>query len=124
MKNVKDLKEKEIILCITEEECEAIAELLDREGFRWCDGDSYIESKVYDSVFDGNFAFNPYYGVWLTFTYTDNNYTIHKAKDFLPTSGHKTFTTDPTKQVLQEIIKEWHESKMEKSLINLIRERL
>lgn len=29
-----------------------------------------------------------------------------------------------TKQVLQEIIKEWHESKMEKSLINLIRERL
>ena len=31
MKNVKDLKEKEVILCITEEECEAIAELLDKE---------------------------------------------------------------------------------------------
>ena len=121
MKNVKDLKEKEVILCSTQEECKAIAELLDKEGFMWFDGGSYIEFKPWVSIYIGEFCFSPYTKKYCNLGYwVENGCTIHEAKDFLPTKE----TTDPTKQVLQEIIKEWHESKIEKSLINLIRERL
>lgn len=121
MKTVKDLKEKEVILCITQEECEAISELLHKSGFEWLSGSTYKEFKPWVCNYVGDFCFSPYSKEYCNLGYwVENGGIIHEAKDFLPTKE----TTDPTKQVLQEIINEWHESKMEKSLINLIRERL
>jgi len=127
MKNIKDLGEKEVIWCKTLDECEAIAELLDKEWLKWCGGVSYLEDKVWVNEDVSVFCFNPKKGNWCWLDYyEEHNYTIHHAKDFFP--PQKLYTPQEVKVItnalIDDIIKEYHESKFQKNLLHILRERL
>jgi len=123
MKQVKDLGEKEVILCTTPEECEAIAELLDKEGLKWGTGHTYLEKKYWEKLRIGHFCFYPKEGTFDSLSYfSEFNFIVHNAKDFFEESINKL--SEEIKQELQSIISEWHKSNMQKSLIEIIRERL
>ena len=129
MKKIKDLGEKEVILCTTLEECNAIGELLDKEGFMWDDGDSYIECKPWISLDIEQFCFYPHDGEWCWLNYyKEYDYTIHAAKDFFPESPQKLYTSQEVKVItnalLSDILSEWAEGKFQKGLNVIIRERL
>lgn len=123
MKQIKNLGEKEVILCKTIAECNAIAELLHNEGLMWCDGVSYLENKAWLSEDTNVFCFCPDKGEWCWLNYYEEyNYTIHKAKDFLQETTKQV--SNEVKEELQDILKEWAESKFQKGLNVIIRERL
>ena len=117
MKNIKDLGEKEVILCTTIEDCEAISQLLYFENLTWCSGKGYLEFKFFERWYNGNFCFYPHKGEYCDSDYYKNQYfTIHKAKEF--------YTPNEVKGELQDILKEWVEGKFQKGLNKIIRERL
>lgn len=119
MKQIKKLKENEVILCRTQEECEAIAELLHKEGQKWNDGKSYLESRPWEVHKSIYFYFHVLDNTFMDYQrMLPKNYTIHNAQDFLPPQQ------DPIKQAIIEMIKEWHDSKFQKPLINILRARL
>lgn len=118
MKNIKDLGEKEVILCVTLEECQAIAELLDKENELWLDGSGYKEYKPWETIYVGKFCFHPYLNEYSGLEYWESeNSIIHQAKDFLEKPNE-------IKEELQNILKEWTDSKFQKGLNVIIRERL
>jgi len=132
MKNIKDLGEKEVIWCVTLEECEAMAALLDKAGLRWCGGESYLEDKVWINEDISVFCFNPNKGEWCWLDYyEEHNYNIHTAKEFFAKDffpPQKYYTPQEvrviTNALIDDIIKEYHESNLQKPLINILRERM
>jgi hypothetical protein len=197
MKQIKDLREKDVILCTTQSECEAIAELLDTRN------NSYYwqQDKPYKDKYIGNFCYNVFNNTFAPlFYYESEGFTIHLAKDFIKQiskekdkfhldlsiqniwliidsdgqryyagrdkelaisiikrlnqcynakikqnninqlsinwNTHETWESpkwevfnfgekpSKVKQELKSIISEWHESKFQKQLIEIIRERL
>lgn len=128
MKNVKYLKENEVIWCKTKDECEAIAELLHKENFVWKNGVTYTKDKLWENQYIRNFCFRPRTGNWgVLELFQYKGHTIHEAKDFIA-SPEKLYTESEVKLIqmllLEDIIKDWHKSKFQKQLITIIRERL
>lgn len=83
MKQIKDLGEKEVILCETQKECEAITNLLDKEKYLTASGRDYKQFKDSWSGLLTSFGFCPFHGTFDEGSYFINkNYTIHHAKDF------------------------------------------
>lgn len=118
MKQIKDLGEKEVIWCKTQEECEAIAELLDNEGFTWHSGTPYLKKPLWEYDVVNGFCFYPFDGSYESLhNFKKKNYTIHNAKDFLGKPNE-------VKQELQDILNEWAKSKFQIPLNVIIRERL
>ena len=114
MKQIKDLGEKEVIWCKTQSECEAIAELIDEKN-----GNDYWKTeRHFDNDYIDSFCFNVKLDtcspLWY---YQKEGYIIHNAKDFLEKPNE-------VKEELQDILKEWEESKFLKGLNKIIRERL
>lgn len=127
MKIIKDLGEKEVIWCKTLEECEKIAELLHRDGRRWNDGKSYLEHKLWADYKYSKFCFHVSDNTFIDYQCSlPEDYTIHHAKDFFP--PQKYYTPQEVKVItnalIDDIIKEYHESKFQKNLLHILRERL
>lgn len=80
---VTDLKENECIHCETEEQANAICELMHEAGLKWCSGESYLSENCYEAYksetcyfsAEGQFCYLDYY--------KRNGYTIYKAEQFL-----------------------------------------
>ena len=95
---VTDLKENEVIHCETEEQANAICKLMHEAGLKWCSGISYLkynnfhiyEERTCYSAKTGGYACLDYY--------KRNDYTIHKAEQFLNT---KTMTR--TRVLFEEV---------------------
>jgi hypothetical protein len=123
MKDIKDLGEKEVIWCKNTEECEKIANLLHSERFKWGDGDPYKSYRVWLSTYNEVFCFYPNDGTYCSLDYfKSQGFVIYEAKDFLKETPKQLY--NEVKEELQSIISEWHESKVQKPLIEIIREHL
>jgi len=121
MKQIKDLGEKEVILCKTRTECEAITNLLDKEKYLTASGRDYKQFKNSWNGLLTSFGFCPFYGTFDEGSYFINkNYTIHNAKDFIVEKQ----VSSEVKEELQDILKEWTELKFQKGLNLILRERL
>ena len=123
MKNIKDLGEEEVIWCKTISECEAISGLLHKNGLAWKNGSSYLVFKPYNECIDEGFCFRPKVGRFDSLElYKDEGYIIHNAKDFLKETPKQV--SKEVKEELQDILKEWVESRFQKGLNVIIIERL
>lgn len=121
MKKIKDLGEKEVIWCKTISECEAIAELLDKENELWLDGSGYKEYKPWETLYVGKFCFHPYLNECSGLEYWESeNSIIHNAKDFITEKQ----LSNEVKQELQDILNEWAKAKFQIPLNVIIRQRL
>lgn len=80
MKNIKDLKENEVIVCRSEQEAIQIRQLMHDAGFKWCTGESYIEKEWYYK----GITYSPKRGthLHLSLMYPFEK-RIHEAKDFI-----------------------------------------
>lgn len=83
MRNVKDLKEGQVILCTTLEEYHNISRILHHAGLKYWLGDSYTDVNFYNE-FPGDFAFRPCTGTYHSASYYKNewNMEILPASDF------------------------------------------
>lgn len=80
MKKVIYLKEKEVIVCRSEQESKEIRQLMHDAGLKWCTGESYIEINNYFN----EVVYEPYSGTSFSLKFAEkNNYIIHEAKVFL-----------------------------------------
>jgi hypothetical protein len=119
MKQIKDLGEKEVILCTTLEECEAIAELIDEKNGNNC----WKTSRDYKEYYFGKFCYNVSQNNFgPLFHYEREEFTIHNAKDFLQETTKQV--SNEVKEELQDILKEWENSKFQIPLNVIIRQRL
>jgi len=119
MKNIKDLGEKEVILCKTIAECEAIAELIDESyGYVF-----WKKQQPYKTWYIGEFLFYPLERLYGSLKlYNAERYTIHNAKDFIQETTKQV--SNEVKEELQDILKEWEKGMFQKGLNVIIRERL
>jgi len=82
MKKVTDLKENECILCTTQEECDAIQDLMHEAWLKWCDGRSYKERR--NAIYIPNQCYYPFAWKYGKKEYDKENWhTIYPASDFV-----------------------------------------
>lgn len=88
MRDIKSLKENEVIHCETEEEAKAICKLFHEAGKRWGDGNSYLDFAGWH-VFGGNTCYSSYGQFCNKEHYLSEGKTIIPAFEFLwtPTNG-------------------------------------
>ena len=80
---VTDLKENECIHCETEEQANAICKLMHEAGLTWLSGSSYLSENRY-YVYKSETCYSPKIRQYANFNfYKKNDYTIHKAEQFL-----------------------------------------
>lgn len=90
MKNIKDLMDRDVIHCPTEEEAIAILKLAHEAGYTWCNEDSYIDSDNLWYKYKADMCYNIRDGSYSDLPwYKSSNYTIHKASEFLNKTNMK-----------------------------------
>jgi len=83
MKKLKDLGKNDVIHCPDEKDVKPLMELFDKEGFRWLNRDSYIETPCWDK-YKQNTCYRVKHRRYSSLQYyKEQGYTIHQAKDFL-----------------------------------------
>lgn len=99
MKNVKDLKSKEVIYCSTLEEALAICRLMHSEGLTWNSGASYLKHEKF-LMYQSGVCFRPAKGEHGNLSYfKDNRYIIYPASDFLDSYNLKEIVDKNTKDI-------------------------
>lgn len=98
MKQITSLWPKECILCTTQEECDAIMDMMHDAGLTWNDWDSYKEYRL--SGYLPSHCYFPFeWECWSKTHYEKEWYTIYPASDFIekerkPKQGEWVFVRD------------------------------
>jgi hypothetical protein len=86
VRKISSVGKNEVIHCPTEREAEAICKLMDKEGWEWVFGGSYVKNDVWH-IEESNTCYHPFSSTYSNIGYfRENNYTITPASEFLPTS--------------------------------------
>ena len=87
-------KENEYIHCLTEYEANQVLQIAHDNGYRWCDGESFIHQGIWEE-YEANTCYDIAGGVYGDFgLIKSRGYTIIKAEEFLKQQtfeSHKPF---------------------------------